>query len=718
MKKQLVFKLSAIILALSLLFSLSLSALAADDGSAGVTFVSDWGQKATSKNAVALDGLSVTFSNPALSEGYCMLGFGLSKSADGIGLGGSGDGVMFRMMYAYGSGYADVMPMNIANWWDTNAPADTAWVHNGYLGAGVWPSYTFTVKKNGGNYDFKVNDIAIASVPVAEVETLAGTNPYISFYMWNNAGNSVTISDISGVAPKAKDFTMSGSMMTTIVAPSNGSYIGVNGAKASGGVNFVSDWGQKATSKEPVALDGLSVTFDSPALSDNFSMLGFGLSKNADGIGLGGSGEGVMFRMMYAFGTGYADAMPMNIANWWDTNAPADTAWVHNGYLGAGVWPSYTFTVNKNGDNYDFAVNSIAIASVPAADVEALAGTNPYITFYMWNNAGNSSNISEVSGIAPKAADYNMTGASMTDLGTVISADWMQRVKYSEKIYVDGLSVKIANPSMPDWGMIGFGLAKDEAGVDLGSSGDGILFKMMYAGTSYADVMPMNIGNWWDTNAPEGTAWIHNGYLGPGLWSDYTFTINKNGDNYDFAVNGIAVASVPAADVEALINEDGSAYMSFYAWNGLNTYSVAEIINGAALENPAPELPYVNGGSSVSEEVSGLGVKFDLTIEGMAVQEHTYNVADFTNATFGGYKLLGVGVIASNGVATADIKGVYMYALDGNTASFAFRVINIPKDSLDVEITMTPYFVVEIDGVETILYGEDVVGSYNSVLNG
>ena len=146
---------------------------------------------------------------------------------------------------------------------------------------------------------------------------------------------------------------------------------------------------------------------------------------------------------------------------------------------------------------------------------------------------------------------------------------------------------------------------------------------------------------------------------------------------------------------------------------------MAEIINGTAPETPvAPELPYVNGGSSVSEEVSGLGVKFDLTIEGMAVQENTYNVADFTNATFGGYKLLGVGAIASNGVATADIKGVYMCAHDGNTASFAFRVINIPKDSLDVEITMTPYFVVEIDGVETILYGEDVVGSYNSVLNG
>ena len=588
MKKQ--FGFIAIVLVVSLLFTLTMPALAADNSSDGVAFVSDWGQKATSKESVALDGLSVTFKDPVLNEGFSMLGFGLSKSADGIGLGGSGDGVMFRMMYAYGTGYADAMPMNINNWWDTDAPAGTAWKHNAYLGAGVWSSYTFTIKKNGDNYDFKVNDIAVASVPVAEVEALAGTTPYISFYMWNNAGNAVTISDISGVAPKAKDFNLSGATMTTIAAPTKGSYTGVNGAKVSGGVTFVSDWGQKATSKATVALDGLSITFTNPAMSDNYSMLGFGLSKSADGVGLGGSGDGVMFRMMYAYGTGYADAMPMNINNWWDTNAPADTAWVHNGYLGAGVWDHYTFTINKNGDNYDFAVNGIAVASVPVADVEALAGTNPYISFYMWNNAGNSVTISDVAGKAPVAADYTMSGASMTDLGTTIAADWMQRVKYNETMYLDGLSVKIANPSMADWGMIGFGLSKNEAGVDLASTGEGILFKLMYAGTSYADVMPMNIGNWWDTNAPEGTAWVHNGYLGPGLWDAYTFTINKNGDNFDFAVNGIAVASIPAADVLAQVNEDGSAYLSFYAWNGINTYSVAEIFNGVAIESE-PETP-------------------------------------------------------------------------------------------------------------------------------
>jgi hypothetical protein len=56
-----------------------------------------------------------------------------------------------------------------------------------------------------------------------------------------------------------------------------------------------------------------------------------------------------------------------------------------------------------------------------------------------------------------------------------------------------------------------------------------------------------------------------------------------------------------------------------------------------------------------------------------------------------------------------------MYDLEEGNAKFAFRVINIPADKLDVKITMTPYYIVEIDGVETTLYGEAVVGSYAEI---
>ena len=93
----------------------------------------------------------------------------------------------------------------------------------------------------------------------------------------------------------------------------------------------------------------------------------------------------------------------------------------------------------------------------------------------------------------------------------------------------------------------------------------------------------------------------------------------------------------------------------------------------------------------------------------------TFVQADFTNATYNGYKLLGVGVKASNGDSETNIEGVRMYDLEDGCAKFAFRVINIPADKLDVEITMTPYYVVEIDGVETTIYGAPETASYAEV---
>ena len=118
---------------------------------------------------------------------------------------------------------------------------------------------------------------------------------------------------------------------------------------------------------------------------------------------------------------------------------------------------------------------------------------------------------------------------------------------------------------------------------------------------------------------------------------------------------------------------------------------------------------------SVSEDVNGYAVLFDAAVEGIVVKAGTFVQADFTNATYNGYKLLGLGVKASNGVSETTIEGLRMYDLEDGNAKFAFRIVNIPADKLDVEITMTPYYVVEIDGVATTLYGEAVVGSYAEV---
>ena len=118
---------------------------------------------------------------------------------------------------------------------------------------------------------------------------------------------------------------------------------------------------------------------------------------------------------------------------------------------------------------------------------------------------------------------------------------------------------------------------------------------------------------------------------------------------------------------------------------------------------------------SVSEDVNGYAVLFDAAVEGIVVKAGTFVQADFTNATYNGYKLLGLGVKASNGVSETTIEGLRMYDLEEGNAKFAFRIINIPEEHKGDEITMTPYYVVEIDGVETTLYGEAITGSYAEI---
>ena len=137
--------------------------------------------------------------------------------------------------------------------------------------------------------------------------------------------------------------------------------------------------------------------------------------------------------------------------------------------------------------------------------------------------------------------------------------------------------------------------------------------------------------------------------------------------------------------------------------------------NACGAVREAAQAPITFGGNSVSEDVSGLAFKFDVAVDGMMVNGTT---AIYDGATVGGYKLISMGAIVTNGKDTIDIPAVYLCDVAEDAASYAVRVIKIPTDKLDVEITATPYIVVEIDGVETTIYGEAQVSSYNDVLNG
>ena len=126
--------------------------------------------------------------------------------------------------------------------------------------------------------------------------------------------------------------------------------------------------------------------------------------------------------------------------------------------------------------------------------------------------------------------------------------------------------------------------------------------------------------------------------------------------------------------------------------------------------------PVIDVKLSISEDVNGLAFRFEADVAGFAIKAGTFVQADYTNATYKGYKLIETGVTATNGVTSTTIKGERMCDLDENgKAMFAYRIIDIPADKLDVEITMTPYYVVEIDGEVTTVYGDAVVGSYAEI---
>ena len=187
-----------------------------------------------------------------------------------------------------------------------------------------------------------------------------------------------------------------------------------------------------------------------------------------------------------------------------------------------------------------------------------------------------------------------------------------------------------------------------------------------------------------------------------GTYTEFT----KNG-GYLIAPQGAVAINVPMWG-------DSENY-EIYILNRPHTYDHAYDADcNACGAVRAVEIPVTFGGNSVSEDVSGLAFSFDVAVEGMAVTNRTTAIYD--NATVGEYRLIAMGAIASNGVCETDIPVAYLYACSDTTASFAIRVIHIPTENYDTEITVIPYMVLLIDGVETTLYGEAQTATVNTVL--
>ena len=126
-------------------------------------------------------------------------------------------------------------------------------------------------------------------------------------------------------------------------------------------------------------------------------------------------------------------------------------------------------------------------------------------------------------------------------------------------------------------------------------------------------------------------------------------------------------------------------------------------------------VPVTFGGNSVSEEVSGLAFKFDVAASGMSADRT--HAAVYDNAALDGYKLLSMGAVVANAVESVDIPAVYLFDWSEDSVTYAVRLINIPLDQYDTTITAIPYFVLEMDGVATTIYGETQTASMNGVMN-
>ena len=144
-------------------------------------------------------------------------------------------------------------------------------------------------------------------------------------------------------------------------------------------------------------------------------------------------------------------------------------------------------------------------------------------------------------------------------------------------------------------------------------------------------------------------------------------------------------------------------------------------------------------GSSVMEATNGklgVGYLFNAKISGVTIDD-TYT-ADYTNAKaiINGveYKLLGMGAVMTNQTSVGnnddlmklvsvndksviDVPAVKVAVANADDCQFAVRIKNIPENHSVTAIYARPYYVIEMDGEETVVYGQTVARSYEGKLD-
>lgn len=185
--------------------------------------------------------------------------------------------------------------------------------------------------------------------------------------------------------------------------------------------------------------------------------------------------------------------------------------------------------------------------------------------------------------------------------------------------------------------------------------------------------------------------------------------------------------SVIAIDANAFYGCDGLIDV-YYDGNMAPTDVIAMGENNDALAQAQWHCPSDRYSAVVRHSVmdtdNGNGLAFRFELSASNVSTVRGNQVNLTNATieYQGQecKLVGMGAVvtnnvsigttnltldAVNGVNVLDIPTVYLQAVESDSCVFATRVINIPSSALDKDVYARPYYIVEVNGEEVVVYG-------------
>ena len=186
-----------------------------------------------------------------------------------------------------------------------------------------------------------------------------------------------------------------------------------------------------------------------------------------------------------------------------------------------------------------------------------------------------------------------------------------------------------------------------------------------------------------------------------------------------------AIVAVPVEEDQVGDEPESSACRHDYD----NDDDVDCNVCGAVREVDCPLFTF--NGYSISEAGDQLGFLFNILVEDVAVKAGTKCETDCTNAKIDvdgqHYAVKGFGAMASNNgtipndLMTNDrvinVKAVYLYRLESDSAAYAVRITQIPATHKDTVIIAVPYVIYEADGAEIVIFDDAQRSSVNGVLN-